>query len=160
MEVCFAFKSHWQATQNSTHLYLGGFQNGDTSLYPGNNIVSRSIALGEPVVYVSANYRLSGTPVSLFILLYHHAYILSSRSARLVSIQRGTAILPLTTSDFPFRTFRFAMGARSHCIFWRWCSQSHDVRTSSSSLTKLTFFRPDISDGAKVQVHSQLVHIW
>ncbi|KAH9475726.1 Lipase 1 [Psilocybe cubensis] len=40
-------------------IYGGGFQNGDTSLYPGSNIVSRSIALNEPVVYVSANYRLS-----------------------------------------------------------------------------------------------------
>uniref|UniRef100_A0A8H7XXZ4 Carboxylic ester hydrolase n=1 Tax=Psilocybe cubensis TaxID=181762 RepID=A0A8H7XXZ4_PSICU len=40
-------------------IYGGGFQVGDTSLNPGNTVVSRSIALDEPVVYVSANYRLS-----------------------------------------------------------------------------------------------------
>ncbi|KAH9476605.1 Lipase 4 [Psilocybe cubensis] len=40
-------------------IYGGGFQVGDTSLRPGDTVVSRSIALGEPVIYVSANYRLS-----------------------------------------------------------------------------------------------------
>jgi hypothetical protein len=28
---------------------------------PGDSVVARSIALGEPVVYVSSNYRVSGT---------------------------------------------------------------------------------------------------
>ncbi|KAH9475727.1 Lipase 3 [Psilocybe cubensis] len=40
-------------------IYGGGFEAGDTSFNPGNTVVSRSIALGEPVIYVSANYRLS-----------------------------------------------------------------------------------------------------
>jgi hypothetical protein len=38
----------------------GGFQTGDTSMYPGDLVVNRSIALNEPVIFVSANYRLSG----------------------------------------------------------------------------------------------------
>ncbi|KAF5315372.1 hypothetical protein D9619_007119 [Psilocybe cf. subviscida] len=40
-------------------IYGGGFQAGDTSINPGDTVVERSIALNEPVVYVSANYRLS-----------------------------------------------------------------------------------------------------
>jgi len=39
--------------------YGGGFEDGDTSLYPGEAVVNRSLALGEPVIYVSANYRLN-----------------------------------------------------------------------------------------------------
>ena len=40
--------------------FSGAFQVGDTSQYIGDNIVHRSIALDEPVIYVSANYRLNG----------------------------------------------------------------------------------------------------
>jgi len=40
--------------------FAGGFEIGDTSRRKGNNIVKRSIALDEPVIYVSANYRLNG----------------------------------------------------------------------------------------------------
>jgi len=29
-------------------------------MYPGNAIVDRSLALGEPLIYVSANYRVNG----------------------------------------------------------------------------------------------------
>ena len=43
------------------NFFLGAFQVGDTSNNPGDTVVARSIALGEPVVYVSANYRLNGT---------------------------------------------------------------------------------------------------
>ncbi|KAF8896776.1 carotenoid ester lipase precursor [Gymnopilus junonius] len=32
---------------------------GDTSINPGNSLVARSVAIGEPIVYVSANYRLN-----------------------------------------------------------------------------------------------------
>ncbi len=39
---------------------LGGFQIGDTSMYPGDTVVNRSIALNEPVIFVSANYRVNG----------------------------------------------------------------------------------------------------
>jgi len=42
------------------HRFLGGFAFGDTSLYPSYNLVNRSLALGEPVIYVSANYRMNG----------------------------------------------------------------------------------------------------
>ncbi|KDR73257.1 hypothetical protein GALMADRAFT_727490 [Galerina marginata CBS 339.88] len=40
-------------------IYGGGFEVGDTSLNPGDAVVARSIALGEPVIYVSANYRVN-----------------------------------------------------------------------------------------------------
>ncbi|KAF9016577.1 alpha/beta-hydrolase [Hymenopellis radicata] len=39
--------------------FPGGFELGGTSMYDGSSIVQRSIALGEPVVYVSMNYRVS-----------------------------------------------------------------------------------------------------
>ncbi|PFH47077.1 hypothetical protein AMATHDRAFT_153021 [Amanita thiersii Skay4041] len=41
-------------------IFGGGFETGSTATYDGGAIVSRSIALGEPVIYVSMNYRLSG----------------------------------------------------------------------------------------------------
>ena len=40
---------------------LGGFGDGDTSENPGDTVVARSVALDEPVIYVSANYRVNGT---------------------------------------------------------------------------------------------------
>lgn len=40
-------------------IYGGGFEDGDTSSNPGNTVVARSIALHEPVIYVSANYRVN-----------------------------------------------------------------------------------------------------
>ena len=40
--------------------FPGGFEFGDTSLTQGQDLVNRSLALGEPVIYVSANYRLNG----------------------------------------------------------------------------------------------------
>ncbi|KAI0060458.1 carotenoid ester lipase precursor [Artomyces pyxidatus] len=40
-------------------IFGGGFEIGSTSTYDGGIIVERSIQLGEPVVYVSMNYRLS-----------------------------------------------------------------------------------------------------
>ncbi|KAI0655443.1 carotenoid ester lipase precursor [Cubamyces menziesii] len=38
---------------------VGGFELGSPSMYDGGVIVSRSVELGEPVVYVSMNYRVS-----------------------------------------------------------------------------------------------------
>ncbi|KDR82068.1 hypothetical protein GALMADRAFT_135442 [Galerina marginata CBS 339.88] len=40
-------------------IYGGGFQFGDTSQNPGDPVVARSIALNEPIIWVSANYRIS-----------------------------------------------------------------------------------------------------
>ncbi|KAF8993620.1 Alpha/Beta hydrolase protein [Cyathus striatus] len=34
-----------------------GFEFGDTSFYPGDTVVNQSLALDEPIIYVSANYR-------------------------------------------------------------------------------------------------------
>ncbi|KAK2464104.1 hypothetical protein APHAL10511_003852 [Amanita phalloides] len=41
-------------------IYGGGFEAGYNSMYDGSEIVNRSIELGEPVIYVSMNYRVSG----------------------------------------------------------------------------------------------------
>jgi acetylcholinesterase len=38
-------------------IYGGGFEGGATASYDGSIIVNRSIALNEPVIYVSMNYR-------------------------------------------------------------------------------------------------------
>ncbi|KAH9970751.1 Alpha/Beta hydrolase protein [Lactifluus volemus] len=40
-------------------IYGGGFEVGTTEIYNASRIVLRSIELGEPIVYVSMNYRLS-----------------------------------------------------------------------------------------------------
>ncbi|ETW78802.1 Esterase/lipase/thioesterase [Heterobasidion irregulare TC 32-1] len=40
-------------------IFGGGFEIGGTSIYDGGSIVQKSIDLGEPVVYVSMNYRVS-----------------------------------------------------------------------------------------------------
>ncbi|OBZ75690.1 Lipase 1 [Grifola frondosa] len=40
-------------------IYGGGFEIGGTSTYDGGIIVRRSIQLGEPVIYVSMNYRIT-----------------------------------------------------------------------------------------------------
>ncbi|PAV18605.1 sterol esterase from carbohydrate esterase family CE10 [Pyrrhoderma noxium] len=40
-------------------MYGGAFQFGSSSENKGNTVVERSIALGEPVIHVSANYRLN-----------------------------------------------------------------------------------------------------
>ncbi|KAG7088892.1 hypothetical protein E1B28_012837 [Marasmius oreades] len=43
----------------SKFLNLGGFEVGSPQMYDGAVIVERSIALGQPVIYVSMNYRLT-----------------------------------------------------------------------------------------------------
>ncbi|TFK60177.1 carotenoid ester lipase precursor [Pluteus cervinus] len=41
-------------------IFGGGFELGSTSMYDGKIVVDRSISLGEPVIFVSMNYRVSG----------------------------------------------------------------------------------------------------
>lgn len=41
-------------------IQTGGFENGDASAYNGTQIVSRSLSLKSPVIFVSFNYRLNG----------------------------------------------------------------------------------------------------
>lgn len=43
-----------------SHSSLGAFESGDASAYNGTQIVSRSISLKSPVIYVSLNYRMNG----------------------------------------------------------------------------------------------------
>ncbi|KAF8516316.1 Alpha/Beta hydrolase protein [Hysterangium stoloniferum] len=40
-------------------IYGGGFEDGDTSANDGSTVVARSMTLNEPIIYVSANYRVS-----------------------------------------------------------------------------------------------------
>ncbi|TFY52381.1 hypothetical protein EVJ58_g10049 [Rhodofomes roseus] len=40
-------------------IYGGGFEQGDSSGNPGNEIVERSLVLNEPIIFVSVNYRLN-----------------------------------------------------------------------------------------------------
>uniref|UniRef100_A0A8H8CFU5 Carboxylic ester hydrolase n=1 Tax=Psilocybe cubensis TaxID=181762 RepID=A0A8H8CFU5_PSICU len=40
-------------------MYGGGFQFGDASVNPGDTLVARSIEVGEPIIFVSANYRIN-----------------------------------------------------------------------------------------------------
>ncbi|KAI0763529.1 carotenoid ester lipase precursor [Trametes elegans] len=40
-------------------IFGGGFELGSPSMYDGGSIVKRSVALNEPVIYVSMNYRVS-----------------------------------------------------------------------------------------------------
>jgi carboxylesterase type B len=48
------------ASETTQWIYGGGFQFGSTRDNDGTTVVSRSIQLGEPVIYVAANYRLNG----------------------------------------------------------------------------------------------------
>jgi len=40
-------------------IYGGAFAAGDASSYDGSALVQRSVELGEPVIYVSFNYRVN-----------------------------------------------------------------------------------------------------
>jgi acetylcholinesterase len=40
-------------------IYGGGFETGTTAQYNGTTVVARSVQLGEPVIFVSMNYRLN-----------------------------------------------------------------------------------------------------
>lgn len=42
------------------YIYGGGFATGDASLFDATALVSRSVELGKPVIYVSFNYRVNG----------------------------------------------------------------------------------------------------
>lgn len=46
-------------------------------MYPGDTVVARSITLGEPVVFVSANYRLNGM-ISFCLIMNFSNWQLSS----------------------------------------------------------------------------------
>ncbi|KAJ5337237.1 Carboxylesterase [Penicillium brevicompactum] len=41
-------------------IFGGGFETGSTSMYDGASVVTDSVALGMPVIYVAMNYRLGG----------------------------------------------------------------------------------------------------
>ncbi|CAK4031873.1 Lipase 5 [Lecanosticta acicola] len=41
-------------------IFGGGFEFGSTSMYDASSIVQQSIKLGQPIIYVSVNYRLGG----------------------------------------------------------------------------------------------------
>jgi carboxylesterase type B len=41
-------------------IFGGGFELGSTQIYDGSNIVQKSIALGQPIIWVAVNYRVGG----------------------------------------------------------------------------------------------------
>ena len=41
-------------------IYGGGFEFGSTQGYDGSSLIERSVALGQPVIYVAINYRVGG----------------------------------------------------------------------------------------------------
>ena len=49
----------WPPADYSQWIYGGAFAFGDASLYNGSTFVQRSVELGEPVIYVSFNYRVN-----------------------------------------------------------------------------------------------------
>lgn len=66
-EDCLTINVLTPATATSTSglpvlawIFGGGFEVGGTAMYDGTSIVARSIALNQPVIYVSMNYRVSG----------------------------------------------------------------------------------------------------
>jgi hypothetical protein len=72
--VCISQLHQYDLLSSVTRIIfcLGAFSAGDTSTYPGNSIVARSIALDEPVIYVSANYRLNGMISSSMVMARLH----------------------------------------------------------------------------------------
>ena len=119
------------------NFFLGAFQEGDTSINPGDTVVARSIALGEPVVFVSANYRLNGTNFSCMMMMttmmYHLNWRLSSlwipgreggasckdwkyRSQRSYACRSRMHYYTMLTSQ---RAFRIGMGSQTHCCIRR-----------------------------------------
>ncbi|KAI0265663.1 alpha beta-hydrolase [Gloeopeniophorella convolvens] len=47
------------SSQRMQWIYGGGFEEGNTASHDGRIIVERSLAIGEPIIYVSMNYRVS-----------------------------------------------------------------------------------------------------
>lgn len=43
-----------------SHQYGGGFEFGGISMYDPTSLVQQSAAMGQPVIVVAANYRVSG----------------------------------------------------------------------------------------------------
>ncbi|KAF7300171.1 Carboxylic ester hydrolase [Mycena kentingensis (nom. inval.)] len=65
-EDCLTINVIKPATANATSklpvvawIFGGGFELGSPQMYDGTTIVERSIAMGEPVIYVSMNYRVA-----------------------------------------------------------------------------------------------------
>lgn len=116
-----------------TSVYVGGFQDGDTSIYPGDSVVARSIALGEPVIYVSANYRLSGTISPCMMMMKGLHWHLSSfwiprreggasckyRKYRSQRSYASHSQIHYCTKLTSRRAFRFRMGSQTHCCLQR-----------------------------------------
>ncbi|KAF8303314.1 carotenoid ester lipase precursor [Clavulina sp. PMI_390] len=66
-EDCLTINVWKPATATSTSklpvfvwIFGGGFELGATSTYPGDGMVDHSITMGQPVIFVSMNYRLNG----------------------------------------------------------------------------------------------------
>ena len=98
---------------------------------PGDSVVTRSIALGEPVIYVSANYRLTGTiPPEIMMMNRPHWQLFSFwipgreggasckdwKYRDRMSVVYAYIIATILTSQ---RAFRIGMGSQTHCCLRR-----------------------------------------
>lgn len=69
-EVRFEIAHESKSCLIVSSLVSGAFEVGDASQFPSTTLVQRSIDLNKPVIYVSANYRVTGKrQVSFKIIL-------------------------------------------------------------------------------------------
>ena len=77
----------------------GGFVEGYASGYNGTGIVSRSVGLNAPIIYVSFNYRLNGTSFSGKIVHISHdtvfGFLGGKEVQQLVSATSGCTIVSI-----------------------------------------------------------------
>ena len=97
----------------------------------GDPVVARSIALGEPVVYVSANYRLSGTISPCMMNRLHwrlYSFWIPGRQGGASCkdwkhrSQRSYAcrsLIDYCNMLISQRAFRVGMGSQTHCCLRR-----------------------------------------
>ena len=85
----------------------GGFTEGYASAYNGTGIVSRSVGLNAPIIYVSFNYRLNGTSFFFNILVkWFIAYMMqclvsleARKCNRLASATSGCTIVSIYSPE-------------------------------------------------------------
>lgn len=63
-EDCLTLNVQRPSTATSTsklpvlfYIYGGGFESGSTQMYDGTNFITKSVSLGQPIIYVAVNYR-------------------------------------------------------------------------------------------------------
>lgn len=97
-------------------IFGGGFEFGSTQTYDATSLVSRSVALDEPVIYVAVNYRYEQSPSQFY---YLSANMFQCQRVRLPGWQRARS-RRIDEPGTPRPTSRSAVGRRQHrCLRWR-----------------------------------------